>query len=88
MDSRFKILSKARDIYHLSVIELLFIRTRELKICKQWDVYNIKLYKQCVVLLMCVFVNFLLSNSVLKCFYFSILYFLGQLQTGIKVYRG
>ena len=45
MDSRFKIVSRARNTYHLSVLESLFIRSLEPKICKQRDVYNLKLYK-------------------------------------------
>ena len=44
LNSRFEILSRARNTYHLSVLESLFIRTREPKICKQ-DFYNLKLYK-------------------------------------------
>ena len=45
LDNRFEILSRARNTYHLSVLESLFIRTREPKICKQRDFYNLKLYK-------------------------------------------
>ena len=33
LDSRFEILSRARNSYHLSVLESLFIRARESKIC-------------------------------------------------------
>ena len=46
LDSRLKILSRARNSYHLSVLESLFIRTREQKICKQRDFHSLKLYKQ------------------------------------------
>ena len=45
LDSRFEILSKARNTYHLSVLEPLFIRTREPKVCKQRDFYNLKVHK-------------------------------------------
>ena len=45
LDNRFEILSRARNTYHLSVLESLFIRSREPKICKQRDFYNLKLYK-------------------------------------------
>ena len=37
LDSRLKILSRAKITFHLSVLELLFIRTCEPKICKQTD---------------------------------------------------
>ena len=45
LDSRFEILPKAKNSYHLSVLESLFIETRKWKICKQRDFYNLKLYK-------------------------------------------
>ena len=45
LESRFEILSRARNTYHLSVLESLFIRTREPKICNKQDIYNLKFYK-------------------------------------------
>ena len=44
-DSRFSILSKARNLYHLSVLESLFIKTFKPKLCKQKFVYKSNLYK-------------------------------------------
>ena len=43
-DGRFKMLSRARNPYHLPVLEPLFIKTVKPKICKQSEVYNLKLY--------------------------------------------
>ena len=43
--SRFEILSRIRSFYQFTVLELLFIRTHEPKICKQHDPYNLKIYK-------------------------------------------
>ena len=62
LSSRFEILFRARNSYHLSVLEWLLIRTHESKICKQRDLYNLKLYK-CLflVLLLCFFFNALLN---------------------------
>ena len=37
LDSRFKILPRARNTYHLLLLESLFIRTREPKIFKKRD---------------------------------------------------
>ena len=45
LDSKFKIISRARNSYHFSLLKPLFIRTREPKIFKQRDFYNSKLYK-------------------------------------------
>ena len=44
-DSRFSIISKARNLYHLSVLESLFIKTFKPKLCKQKYVYKSNLYK-------------------------------------------
>ena len=44
LDSKFKILSRARNTYHLSFLEPLFIKTCKPKMCKQQDFYNLKLY--------------------------------------------
>ena len=57
-DSRFEILSRARNSYHLSVLESLFIRTRKWKQCKQRDFYNLKLYKQRILVLLLQFFFF------------------------------
>ena len=45
LESRFEILSRARNTYYLSVLESLLIRTPEQKICKQRVFFNLKLYK-------------------------------------------
>ena len=39
-DKRFKILSRARNLYHFLVLQLLFIKTLESKVCKQREVNN------------------------------------------------
>ena len=44
-DNNFTILTKARNIYHLSVSESPFIETHKPKLCKQKLVYNTNLYK-------------------------------------------
>ena len=44
-DSNFSILSKARNDYHLSVLESLFIKTCKPNLCKQQYVYKSNLYK-------------------------------------------
>ena len=35
LDSRLEIISRVRNFYHLSFLELFLIRTRKPKICKQ-----------------------------------------------------
>ena len=42
---KFTILTEGRNIYHLSVLVSLFIKTYEPKLCKQKFVYNTNLYK-------------------------------------------
>ena len=44
-ECRFSIIYKARFAYQLCVLESLLIKTLETKNCKQFDVYNLKLYK-------------------------------------------
>ena len=41
LDSKFKILFRARNLYHFLVLESVFIRTRRPKICKQSNSYNL-----------------------------------------------
>ena len=44
-DGRFSVLSKARNDYHLNVLESLFMKTVKPKLCKQQYVYKSNLYK-------------------------------------------
>ena len=44
-DNKFSIISKGRNVYHLSVLESLFIKTYKPNLCKQKFVYNSNLYK-------------------------------------------
>ena len=44
-DSYFLIISKARNDYHQSVLESLFIKTFKPNLCKQQYVYKYNLYK-------------------------------------------
>ena len=44
-DNRLTILTKGRNIYHLSVLESLFIKNYKPKLCRQKLVYNTNLYK-------------------------------------------
>ena len=44
-DGHFPIISKARNDYHLSVLESLFIKTFKTNLCKQQYVYKSNLYK-------------------------------------------
>ena len=46
-DSRFKLISRVRNAYHLCILKSLFIKTLEPKLFKQrdHDVYNLNLYK-------------------------------------------
>ena len=44
-DNKITILTKGPNIYHLSVLEYLFIKTYKPKLCKQKLVYNTNLYK-------------------------------------------
>ena len=45
LDIRFEIIPGAKNSHRLSVLESLFIRTREPKIYKQRGFYNFKFYK-------------------------------------------
>ena len=44
-DRNFPIISKARNDYHLSILESLFIKTFKPNLCKQQYVYKSNLYK-------------------------------------------
>ena len=44
-DNMFSIVYKERNMYHLSVLESLFIKTNMLSLCKQKFVYNSNLFK-------------------------------------------
>ena len=44
-DNKFSIISKGRNLYHLSVLESLFIKTYKPNLCKQKFVYNSNLFK-------------------------------------------
>ena len=48
----FSIVCKGRNMYHLSVLESLFIKTNKPSLCKQKFVYNFKLFKT-----YCIFVS-------------------------------
>ena len=57
LDSRFEILSRAINSYHLLVLKPQFIRTREPKNYKQQDFYNLKLFIQRVLVLFLLFLE-------------------------------
>ena len=44
-DNKFSIVCKGRNMYHLSVLESLFIKTNKPSLCKQKLVYNSNLFK-------------------------------------------
>ena len=44
-DKKFPILATGRNAYHLSVLESLYIKTLNPKLCKQQFIYNSRLYK-------------------------------------------
>ena len=43
-DDKFSIITKGRNLYHISLLESLFIKTNQPKLCKEKFVYNSNLY--------------------------------------------